>query len=263
MRMKRSQLGAVIFFLALFAVLYFACETKSPDQKALEKSRAMKMEIINIERIKSEAVSELEGPAKIRVLELGEKLKANENKDSLYVEDLKSMASIWYAAGNPLISAHYADQIAQIENNAGAWQIAGTSYLLAAQRLDDEKEKQYAIQKSRTALENALSFDPENIENRINLALSFVEMPVEDNPMKGILMLVELNKQHPDNIPVLIQLGRLALGTNQLDKAVERMSKVLELDPQNTQAHCYLAEIYSKQGEMEKAEKERVLCDLN
>ena len=79
--------------------------------------------------------------------------------------------------------------------------------------------------------------------------------------MKGILMLLELNKQYPDNVGVLLQLGRLALGTNQLEKAVERLRTLLEIQPDNKEAHCLLAEAYSKMGQSQKAETEFEICN--
>jgi tetratricopeptide (TPR) repeat protein len=260
--MQRNQIIAIVFFLGLFSILYFACDTKDSKQKAMEKSRAQNIELINIERLKAEAVSQLGGPSRLIASQLVDSLEMA-SLDEEKTELLEKLASLWYNQQRPLISAHYAEQLAQLNNSEEAWQIAGTSYLIAAQRLQIDREQEYAIQKSRQALEKALSFNAENIENRINLALSYVEMPEESNPMKGILMLVELNKQNPDNIPVLIQLGRLALGTNQMEKAVERLSRVIELDSNNRQAHCYLEEIYTKQGKLEEAERERIFCEIN
>ena len=259
--MQRSQVLTIIIFLSLFSILYFGCDNISSKQKALEKSRAQNLELINIDRIKNEAIQGLTDSNRVLVGNLLDSLKIV-NSDSGKQRIYEQLASLWFSQNQPLISADYAEKIAELSNNEEAWQITGTSYLIAAQRLQDERKKTHAIQKSRKALEKALSLNSDNIENRINLALSYVEAPLEENPMKGILMLLDLNKEFPDNTSVLIQLGRLALGTNQLDKAVERLTRVVELEPDNRQAHCYLEEIYTKQGKTEQAEIERKICEI-
>ena len=260
--MQRSQVISIALFIGLFSILYFACSTKTKEQEAVEKSRAENLEILNIDRINADAIKGISGPNRLQVTEWIDSLallSVEEDKVRIY----EQIASLWYNEGRPLLSAYYAEKIADLKNTEETWQITGTSYLIAAQRLQDDREKQYAVQRSRLALEKAISLNASNIENRINLALTYVEQPLESNPMKGILMLVDLNKENLDNIPVLMQLGRLAMGTNQLDKAVERLSRVTELDPDNRQAHCYLEEIYTKQGKMEEAAREKQFCEIN
>jgi len=93
------------------------------------------------------------------------------------------------------------------------------------------------------------------LENtKVNLALCYVEYPLQDNPMKGILMLVDLNKNNPDNSLVLTNLGRLAIQTRQYDKAIERLGRVVELDPKNRNANCLLAQAYGEMGNQEKTD---------
>ena len=254
------QTITILCFLGLFAVLYFGCETKNKEQRAVEKSREQNIELISNDRLIREARPDMSVNGRSQ-LALFEEQMRNSSDDSTRIEIFKSLASLWYTEGQPLISGHYAEQIALIDNSEESWSITGTTYAIAAQRVEDETEKQHAFIKSRSAFENVLSINSENIDSRINLALSYVDMPDQSNPMKGILMLVDLNKKYPDNIPVLLQLGRLALGTNQLDKSVERLSKVISLDPNNKEAHCLLAEVYRKKGDLNKAQEEQRLCD--
>jgi len=260
--MSRNQLLSIAFFTALFLVLYFGCDTKSKENKALEKSRAQNLELVSIDRIVHESRDKLSARAQSELISIEQSVKTDA-PDSIKLNQYKSLASLWYSEGYPLISGHFAELIAKIQNNEESWSICGTTYAIAGQRLEDQNQKQHAIQKSRSALENALSFDSENVNNKINLALSYVDAPDETNPMKGILMLIDLNKKFPDNTSVLFQLGRLALGTNQLDKAVERLSRVVELDPNNREAHCLLAETFEKKGEMSLAKQALEYCTNN
>lgn len=261
MSRPNQQTLTILCFLGLFAVLYLGCKTKNKEQRAVEKSRANNIELVSTDRLISEARPNMSANGRSDLILLEDQLK-NSESDSSMLKIYKALASLWYKENQALISGFYAEKIALLENTEDAWSIAGTTYAIAAQRVSDEIEKKHAILKSRTAYENVLSINNNNIDNTINLALSYVDMPEEGNPMKGILMLIDLNKKHPENTQVLMQLGRLALGTNQLDKSVERLSKVISLEPNNRDAHCLLAEAYRKKGDLEKAQQEQNKCDL-
>ena len=79
--------------------------------------------------------------------------------------------------------------------------------------------------------------------------------------MKGILMLRDLNTKYPENTAVMNQLARLALQTNQLDRAVERLEAVLKLEPENQMAHCLLAEVYDRKGNSELRDQYLATCN--
>lgn len=261
MNRPNQQTFTILVFLGLFAILYFGCKTKNKEQRAVEKSRANNIELVSTDRLISEARPKMTPKGRSDLILLEDQLQ-NSPSDSAKVSTYKALASLWYTEKQPLISGYFAEKIASIQNTEEAWSIAGTTYAIASQRVSDATEKKHAILKSRSAYENVLSINNENIDNTINLALSYVDLPDEGNPMKGILMLVDLNKKYPNNTSVLMQLGRLALGTNQLDKSVERLSKVISLEPDNKDAHCLLAEAYRKKGDLEKAQQEQNKCDL-
>jgi len=258
--LSKGQLLTITCFVGLFLALYLGCDTKSSDHKALEKSRSQKFELISINRIINEAVPKLSSTAQVQLSELEEQIGLAQS-DIEKVDYLSKAASIWYKEGQPLISGHFAEQIAEIKDDEDSWGLVGTTYSIAAQNLEESNERKHAIAKSRLALEKALSLNPENLDNEINLALTYVEAPVQDNPMKGIMMLVDMNKKHPENIPVLMQLGRLSLKTGQYDKAVERLTKVIELRPTFREAHCMLAEALTQKGESALAMEAQKHCN--
>ncbi len=260
--MSRPQVITIVSFCLLFLLLYFGCSTKSPEHKALEKSRAQKFELISIDRVIAESKKTLPGVAQSEIQQYEQKIR-NVEIDSQKVTYQKALASIWYAEGHPLISGHYAEQIAEHINDTDSWNIAGTTYSIASKKLGEGNEREHAIAKSRVALEKALSLSPDNIDSKINLALTYVDAPLEENPMKGIMMLVDLNEKHPENVPVLMQLARLSLKTGQLEKAIVRLTKVIELRPSLKEAHCMLAEVLRNKGDNELAKKAQSICDNN
>ncbi len=260
--MNKAQIFAVGLFIGLTVLLYFGCDTKSSEHRTIEKSRAQKFELINVNRLVSESMDKIPGANRNDIMQLNGQLKLAET-DSEKSEIYQKLASLWYASDKPLISGHYAEQIAQIENTDESWRIAGTTYSIAFQRSKEDNEKKHALMKSRAAFETAISMDAENIESQINLALTYVDAPLEDNPMKGILMLLDLNKAHPEDVSVLMQLGRLSMKTGQFQKAVDRFKKVIELRPSFAQANCLLADAYQANGQSALALEQKKLCDTH
>lgn len=258
--MNRQQALTITAFMLIFVILFFGFDTKSNKQKALEKSRVQNLELISIERVITEALAKLPGgiAAEIRQQEsVASMTSVEEELVTVYIE----LAQIWYEQGHSLISAHYADLIAGLKNDESSWSTAGTSYIMAAQLEKGERLKLYAAKKGREALENAVSLNPSNLDNKINLAISYVEVPSKEEPMKGILMLLDMNKQYPENTNVLLQLAKLALRTNQVEKAESRLLNAVQIDPELIEAHCLLYEIYRNTGREKEAVERRILCE--
>jgi cytochrome c-type biogenesis protein CcmH/NrfG len=111
------------------------------------------------------------------------------------------------------------------------------------------------------ALEKAISLEPDNSQHKINLALVYADLPPENNPMAGIQMLLDMNKKDPQDVEVIVRIGRLAIKTGQYDRAIERLKRALELDPQNKSAPCFLYQAYSGLGDQAKAEEFKARCE--
>ena len=250
----KYPLGILLFSILLFCVLYFVLDTKPQDQKLLEKSRAANFESTNIQILKKEANNDLSLEVK-QYLEALE-LKFHQEQDSIAKDSLKEvLSSQWFKAGQPAIAGYYAEEIAKVKNDAESWGITGSTFYYGIQNEKEDKVKQYCKSRAVKAFDNAISLNPDNIDYKINKSLIFVEMPPEDNPMTGILQLVKLNRDFPGTPKVLNQLGRLALQTNQIDKAIERLNQAYEVEPNNKTTVCLLAEAYTKKNETSLVEK--------
>ncbi len=241
-------------------VLYFGFSIRSKQSHQTEKGRALVAEVMSGENLLREEREKLTADQKL-VLEGLEQQLQKPSADS--VELLKQMAGFWYTAGIASVSGVMAERIAQIEKTADSWAICGTTFALCLTQQTDERIRQFCSSKGRSAFENAISLDPENVEYRINLALTFVESPPEDNPMKGILMLRELNEANPANVAVLFQLAKLAVKTGQMDRALVRIEEGLKIDPEHIPLNCLAIDVYSAMGKQAEAEKAMAICNRN
>jgi predicted Zn-dependent protease len=249
--MNRQQLLVVSAAVALFFILYFGCGTQTKEQKAIDQSRALTTEALDIKSHIESTLGTLDASQKSKILVF------ESNKDSKDPSVLKQLSSAWHNAQHDEIAAWYAEKIADVEKTEESWSIAGANYYLAIAQNTDKAMRDFCTQKAVNAFQNAVSLNPKKIEHKINLALCYTENPPQDNPMKGILLLRELDKENPDNVPVNVQLARLAIKTGQYDKAIARLEKVLKSEPENKKAICLLADAYKETQNTKASELEK------
>ena len=249
-------------FIAAGAI-YFLFDIRPPESKEFDKVRSMNGSTTSEEVLIREGLEQLPPQAQSEIRALGLSVReAAGRSDSL---DLyKSLSGSWFAADNAVVAGIYAERVAALEASANAWGIAGTTFALAAKKSDNgSKEQLYALDHARAAFESAISLDPDNIDHRVNLAVTYADFPPEDNPMQGIQSLLGLSRNYPDHPGVLYQLGRFGMQTGQHEKAIGRLEKVVEMEPNRVRAYCLLVEAYEAIGNTDKARIAREKCEQN
>ncbi len=73
--------------------------------------------------------------------------------------------------------------------------------------------------------------------------------------MKGIQQLLQVVKKDSNNMQAQLVLGIGGVISNQYDKAIERLTKVVSFDPHNLEAVSWLADAYSAVGDKKNAIK--------
>jgi len=257
MNLHKSQLFALLGFL-LLSILLLSLRTKPRDLIDREKTRSLNLQSTDINILRQEAAGRLSDNAKARIQILEAQLADAEDEEK--TEIYKDLSSIWYDAEEIGISGHYAEEVAHGLQSASAWGIAGTTYALCIKRTEKEKERSLCLSKALESLENAISLDPDNLSYQINRAVLLAENPPQDNPMRGVLLLLEMNKKFPENVPVINNIAKFALQTNQLDKAEQRLLGALEIDPNNIKTNCLLAQLYEAKGDKRKASNYLMKC---
>lgn len=250
--MNKWQLIVVGGAVALFFIIYFGCETTPKNIKTLEKSRVLAAESTDISAMLKEAKSSLESIEASDILALERQVELVQS-DTAKTETYKALSSKWYQLEHSSIAGYYAQQVAELDNTEESWSIAGTTYTICIQRSQEEKVREFCTGRALNAFENAISINPDDMAHQVNLALAYTYNPPQDNPMKGILMLRELNEKDPEDVLVMNTLARLAIRTGQYDKAVSRLEKSISLEPQNRTTACLLAQAYEGVGNSTKA----------
>lgn len=244
-KLTKHQLIAIGISAFLLVIFYFSFDTKNPKIKLAEKSRVANFEVTGIENIRKMAFDSLDSGKKAYFDGLQLQYR-NSFDDSTKIEAMKSISSFWFSNQEYALAGEIADEIAKIKGDEFSYALAGTTYAAGIINGKSDLNRTFCRSKAVSAFEQAISINPDNITNKINLAICYAELPPEDVPMKGILMLLDLDKQYPDNVGVLFQLARFGMQTNQYDKAIGRLKRVIALQPELTKAHCLIADAYIK-----------------
>ncbi len=257
--MQKTHYLVLFSSFLLLLTMYIGCETKAASVKEIAKTRSLIVENTTREVLEMYAKKEL-ASADLLILE-------NLNKDLERNADLNKKAEIarklsaqWYDLGHPAVAGAYAEMVAEWFPSAEAWSIAGTTFGQAIPEKENEKVRAFAASHAITAFENAVSLAPDDWSNKLNLALVLTEVPPQDNPMKGVKMLLELNSTYPENARILFHLGRLAIQTGQFEKAVERLEKSLNIDDAQPQIYCLLERAYRETSKSELAKLASEKC---
>lgn len=250
--MTRLQTIVIAATVLLFTLLYFGFDTKPSERAEIDASRLQNAVQTDISALLAVARENLDADQRALLGSMHQMLNQTE-ADTMKLSVWKQISSTWYEYGRPDLAGHYAELIAQNTNTAEAWSIAGTTYAIGGQRLSEEKQRIFATEHAAAAFENAISLEPDNLNHRVNLAVVYVDNPPAEQPMKGIQMLLNLDKKYPEAVGVQNTLARFAIKTGQFEKAAARLERVLNLDPDNRNATCLIAKAYEGLGQLAKA----------
>jgi len=240
--MNKQQWALIFGSVGLIALLYFGFDTRPPRQTLIEKSRAGGVEMQELQNFLRQSLAMLPDDRR-KYFQGLENVVESAISDSVKIDALKALSSAWYARQGFALAGFCAERIAQIENTGENWAVAGTTYAAGLASGAIANDRDLVVAGAIRSLENAISLDPANIDNRINLAICYAESPPSENPMKGIQLLLELNRNNPDDVSVLYHLARFGMRTGQYDKAEERLRKALSLEPGQRRLHCLMAEL--------------------
>jgi predicted Zn-dependent protease len=245
----------------LFAVLYFGFDTRNKQQKETSVTRQLTGEVTDFASLLDEAKSHLSSGLATQLSDL-ERQNKPDLSEAQRVDVFKALSGFWYKAQEMAVAGGYADSVALIENTPAAWSVAGGTYFNALSATADMPVlRKYCGSKAVKAFENAISLAPDDVTHRVNLALVYAENPTEDDPMKAVMMLRELETKHPNAPSVYSALGRLAIKTGQWQRAIERLEKAWSLDKNNPNTPCLLAKAYQETGNTAKYQAFEAICN--
>lgn len=262
--MKPIHIAAVVIAIVVTAGLYFGANTIPPKQKpAAEQQRpsgnmpaagAMPgVELprpANFDSIKLATVKKLSPQLAAKVKEK-EQLVTAAASAPLKITANEDLAVLWQSYKYPAIAAYYYAEAAKLENSEKKLNFAARLFFEQLKQEHDPNVKQWMADNAIDCFTKVLAINPVNDEARIDLASIYIDGTGET--MKGVQELLTITRRDSTNLPVNLILGRMAVESGQLDKAIARGELILRHYKDNWQARVFMAEAYKRDGKPEKA----------
>jgi tetratricopeptide (TPR) repeat protein len=167
-----------------------------------------------------------------------------------------SLANLYRQANRIDSAAWFSEEASKFFNTTESLIKAGDDYYQAyTLAIDLQKQKAYAT-KAQDLYGKVLKDNPTNLEVKTKLAMTYLGT---SSPMQGITMLREVLQADPENELALFNLGMLSIQSGQNDKAIDRLERLVKINPGHIQGHLLLGiakmNLGDKQGAKEQFEK--------
>ncbi len=171
-----------------------------------------------------------------------------------------NLANFWKDSVSSFIPyAYYLSEAAKLDNSEKNLTFAARLILENMRRETKTDVKVWEAQTAATLFENALKISPDNDDLKVGLGSCYVYgqgmTGDAQQTMKGIQQLLQVVHKDSNNMQAQMVLGIGAVISNQNDKAIERLNKVVKFDPHNLEAVSWLADAYAATGDKGNATK--------
>jgi tetratricopeptide (TPR) repeat protein len=255
---QRNQYLLIGVALLVVAALYFFGNIQGNKNKAKSTTSTedghqhdpmnptSEIKALDIDSFKNATTAKLSASLKAKIEQLTS-LAEKENTAVTY----KDVAEFWEKQNELTLAAKYYKKAAFLENTEKSITFAGNLLMAILQKTEDPSVRKWQALEAIECYTKALEINPDNVDTKIALATCYTEGTGET--MKGVTLLREVTAKDSTNISANIILGKMAIQSGQLDKAIKRLELVLSLRPDNTEAMYFLAEAYKGQGNKTKA----------
>lgn len=238
----------------LFCLVYFFGRTIPPKNNT-SPAAAPAAGQLNIETILAASRQKLTPSQQAHVSKLESAVVRGDVKEQ-QIKVYRQLADFWKDSAHLLLPyAWYTAQAAKLENSQKNLTFAAQFYLDGVRRQEEPALKRWMALEAKELFEKALQLDPANDSLKIGLGSCYLFGGISDNPMEGIQKIREVADRDPHNSYAQFMLGMGALMSGQLDKAIERLTHVVEHEPANLEAILMLADACERKGDKTNAIK--------
>ena len=125
--------------------------------------------------------------------------------------------------------AWYTAEAARLENSENSLTFAAHLFLNNLKSEQNHQLKDWKAAQAKDLFERSLKLNPENDSAKVGLGAAYLFGGIGANPMEGILKIREVAEKDSTNVYAQMTLGQASVVSGQLDKAVERFTKVVKL----------------------------------
>lgn len=252
---NKKQIWLVLAGFILIQVFYFGFDTVQLDRDGTVGAEGEVVSDHAWDDHLDEALTELNEADRQMVEEWMEQANANE------IVALKQLGSFWVSRSEWEIGGHYLESIAGITDATEDMVSAARTYATGAQQVEDEMHRTILREKALSLYDAVIMQTSDAFQEELEKALFLIKVPDSDNPMMGVLSLVEVSKKYPDQPEVFVHLGKFSMQTGQWEKAQERLEQAYALDSGDQETICLLSSVYQELGNTAKSTEFSELCE--
>ena len=252
--MKKQQFILVGSGLVLLLFIYFFGNTTPPvkPRAATEGAEAAAPKKIDASVIIAAAKQKLPAAQQAYVTGLESSVVRGDVKDQ-QIKVYHQLADFWKDSVHFFEPyAYYTGAAAKLENSEKSLTFAARQFLNELKGTNQPAVKQWMADESKDLFEKALAINPANDSSKIGLGSCYIFGSTASNPqemMMGIQKILEVARRDSTNMYAQLMLGIGGVVSGQLDKAIERLKKVVEHEPNNLEAIFMLAEAYERKND--------------
>ncbi|CAN5364557.1 hypothetical protein BH11BAC3_BH11BAC3_35030 [soil metagenome] len=170
------------------------------------------------------------------------------------------LSSFWDdSVHNHDLHNYYTSASAKLVNSEKNLTFAAQLMLSELRKEQDPVKRGWKSELAVELFEQAIALNPNNDELKIGLGSCYVfGKGMAGDPqetMKGIQQLLQVVRKDSTNMHAQLVLGIGGIISNQLDKGIERLNKVVSAEPGNLEAISWLADGYAAHGDKQNALK--------
>lgn len=257
--MKKQLILVSAGIVLLFTLFLFGRTTSNKSLAAAEKTDKSSVKVFDIAQYITLEKAKLTPNQYIVATKLDNSLIAA-NSAVNKIEANQALAAFWKDSAKSFEPyAFYISEGSKLDNSEKNLTFAARIFLNNLRAEKDEVKLNWETTSAINLFERALKLNPDNDDLKIGLGSCYIYGKGRNgNPqetMQGIQQLLSVVRKDSNNMQAQMMLGVGGLVSGQFDKSIERLNKVVTLQPQNAEAVAYLADAYAGKGDKENAVK--------
>jgi tetratricopeptide (TPR) repeat protein len=253
--LKKQQLILVGSGVGLLCLIFFFGNTIPPKKNPGAVAAAAGTKEISFTTILEASKQQLTPAQQAYVAQLETAVVRGDVKEQ-QEKVFKQLADFWKDSAHLLLPyGYYTAEAAKLENSQKSLTFAAQFFLEGVRRQDNPELQRWMGLQAKELFEKALQIAPDNDSLKVGLGSCYILANISESPMEGIMKVREVAERDPENMYAQFMLGLGGMISGQYDKASGRLLKVVQHQPDNTEAILMLAEAYERQNDKAGAVK--------
>jgi tetratricopeptide (TPR) repeat protein len=255
--MKKQIIVSIVALSTLLLLFWFG--KTSTDTKIEAKLTEKKPESFNIQSFINSKRNNVSAELSKSIASYEKILAENSTKEAK-IQSLTTLANLYKdSLSIPEAYLYYTSSAAKLDNSEKNLTFAAQLFLSRLRGEQDEIKLDWETGEAISLFEKALMLNPDNDDLKIGLAGCYIfgkgRNGDPQQTMKGIQELLSVVRKDSTNMKAQLLLGIGGYVSGQYDKAISRLLKVVESQPDNIEAIAFLADTYAAKGEKVEAVK--------